>query len=497
MNTTSGFSKMKVYPILKNIILVYLATASMWLSCIHAQTIQNITLKDDLSPINVQLSDINQSKNIFNNLVKNNPSRNINSIAKKGSIPVSKSSDTATINALAAAAVIAPTVLGCATITIGYVYNDTTPSAGSYKCYQFIINSQSKIDSLAALPVGINGSLYLYYVDPSTGQLTTLLDNDKSPSSPLLVQSVNQNVRLVFVVQPSNGTGGQTFQLGALNRLGFDSYEPNDKISTPKTISMNQTINANIDVAGIDKDYYFFPLIIGQSSTEVLATFNNSTQTAGIRLAQKQTNGTYTYGTETPISSGTSYTFTGMPTQTPSTPYGIILRITGTNTTAINGQTYSARVGVGNAYMFNYNQYNTENITRLNSFYGTSGLTTANYITLETKVMGPDGLPVKDELVQFDVESNELDPSNTHKTNYVLTDATGKATWTNNFTPCLLPYTFTETYYSYGVPHQKWQGELQIGRWQITLPRSKAVTGQQTNIIRFVRMCKETYLGTF
>ena len=378
-------------------------------------------------------------------------------------------------------------------------YNDTTPAVGYYKCYQFVINSQSKIDSLAALPAGINGSLYLYYVDPNTGQLTTLLDSDQSPNSPLLVQSVNQNVRLVFVVQPSNGAGGQTFQLGALNRPGFDSHEPNDKTSTPKNISMNQTVSANIDVAGIDKDYYFFPLVTGQTSSEIKATFT-AYQTAGFRLAQKTSSGAYSLGSETAMSSGGVYRFTGLPVQTPATPYGIMLRVSGNNPVAPAGQTYSARVGVGDGWISGYNEYNTENISRRfpEPSPSTSGLQTATYIGLSANVTGPNGNPVVGEPVVFEVWSNK-DDNATYQTVSAITDSTGKAYVPQiNFSSCT-GTTRSASYSSTSSPADHWNGTAQTGKWDVVLPYAFPAS-QNVNVssqITFIRVCTETYLGRY
>lgn len=271
-----------------------------------------------------------------------------------------------------ASATVAPVVTGCAQVNAGYVYNTTTVAAGSAQCYQFVVGSSaSKIDNLIALPSGVTGNAYLFYVEPSTGQLTTLLDSDQSPNSPMLVQAIAQNARLVLAIVPASGTGGQTFQFGVFNRgTGYDSYEANDKASNPTNLALNQTITASIDVPGIDQDYYFYPLSAGQTSVELLANFSTN-QSVWVRPAFKTSTGSYSWGTEQPLTTGTvavnAYTISGLLPA--GTQFGVIVRVSGIKTTAPAKETYTLRVAGTNAGVAVSPYTIQENITYLYPSY--------------------------------------------------------------------------------------------------------------------------------
>lgn len=398
---------------------------------------------------------------------------------------------------------VAAPVAGCQEISVGYVYNDTTPASGSFKCYQFVIADKTKIDSQIALPADVTAVAGLYFVDPASGQLTTELDSEQTPN-PLLMQTVGQNMRIVLALQPTNGTGGQVFQFGTWSRQGFDAYEPNDKPSRAVTIPLSKNIKANIDAPSVDEDYYFYPFKPGQTSEGITIRFT-SNQAVGVRVAQQTGPGAFSWGAETLIPadySGKSFTFSGVPANTvgSTTPYGVMIRVRGNNASAPSAEPYSLRVGPSTGYIANINQWNNENISR---WYPTSitGIQVANYLGMSINVMDSFGDPVEGEVVRFVYNSNTQDPS-IQKDVLVTTDLFGNASYVANFPACT-GTVFSETGYgAFAHPTQHWNGTMQPGAWVAQLLYAKPVAPNEGGTtfkppLNFFHICSETTAGYY
>jgi len=415
-------------------------------------------------------------------------------------------------------AVIAAALSNCASINVGTTYNSTLAASGGYGCYQFTVGATaSKIDVKAAIPTGISANAYLYYVSPVTNQLTTVLDTDTTPNNPLLTQAVAQNARLVLAVAPTSGTGGQTFQLGAFNRPGYDSYEPNGKITRAAIVSMNGTVNANVDVPASDTDYYFYQLLPGQTSVEVMVKFS-ANQSADVRLAQVNTTGGYAYGAESAItSSGATYLFSGLPANGvgSTTPYGLIIRVGGISTAAPTQDPYSLRVGITTAVLNSFSVQNAETFSNLyplknlgtvtipdnnNIVLSYAGAVSAHsYVNMFMKLVDGNGAPVAGEPVTISVFSNiATNPPPPPTVFSTVTDATGNATGRYTFSGCGSP-SHTYSYMSISA----WlngTGNLIHDHYTGTAERSlvKFYTANGIKVSRLVaHICSETYLGRY
>ncbi|WP_061301564.1 hypothetical protein [Janthinobacterium agaricidamnosum] len=395
---------------------------------------------------------------------------------------------------LAAGDAIPAPIAGCPEIQPGFVYTDSTPAAGGLKCYQFVVNDKTKIDSKALLPDGINAVGYLFEVDPATGQIRDVeLDFDASPNNPLLMQSISQSARLVLVVQAANGPGGQAYQFGAWSSQGFDAFEVNDKISKPALAPINQTVNANIDVPGTDQDYYFFPLKRNQSSADITINFT-AQQSAGIRLGRKNTDGSYAWADERPLAaveSGRTLTLNGIPRADANGVYGVIVRVSGVNPAAPAVQPYTVHVKTPDFFIADYDSYNSENLTHWYPKFDGYGVEAAHYLDLSVKVSDTEGNPVEGQAVLFVLDRNKYD-GETRQQYVATTDRSGRARYRAEMSACT-----GETFkaYNYGPfgDGTRWNGEAQLGQYQILLfgPSSQPVEKLKVGPIRFYRICKE------
>lgn len=386
---------------------------------------------------------------------------------------------------------VAPPVLGCQDIAAGTVYRDIVPPFGFFNCYQFVLNEKSKIDGQLALPANSNGFVGLYAVDPVTGEWLNL-DSAVGPASPLVVQTVNQGVRLVLAYQPTSGTTGVPFLFAAFNRPGFDQYEPNDKLTRPSVATMNVQVNGNIDAQGIDQDHYFFPLLGRQANGKIKVTFAN-TQTASIRVARRDQNNNYSYGPESPISpsqSGQFLTITNLPPSTNEFTYGLLARVAGNSTAAPNAQPYTLQVRSNDSYIADFREFNNENLTR--QFPYPSGLLqTHSYLTLTTQIRRQGSLG--EELVDGEEVEFILVEDNTPRQSAKKITSSGSAYMNFNFSnpQCFGTIPSDSSCSAFYSDFQGlWTGRAQNGAYLIGIANS---TAQVTR--NFLHVCREQYLG--
>ncbi|HEX5784128.1 MAG TPA: hypothetical protein VFY35_05315 [Burkholderiaceae bacterium] len=411
---------------------------------------------------------------------------------------ISASTQAGSVTSGTSAADIAAPLAQCASIDLNTVYTSTTAAAGGNSCYQFVINAKSKIDVQVALPSGITGSAYLYYVEPSTGQLTTVLDTAQSPTPLLLNQVVGQYARVVLAVVPSTGTGGQAFQLAAFNRPNFDTYEANDKVSRPTAIEANKAVTGNIDVPGIDQDHYFIPFGVGETQANLKFTFT-ANQSVGIRLAQQTGPNSYAFSsTETPISaasSGQNLLLTlPVPANTAgsTTPYGLIVRVGGTSATAPAAEGYSIRVSARSAWASAFGLSNTENISR---WFPRSGyLQAANYVGITAKVTSHSGNTIPDQPVVVRVFPDKGDRTAYQEYNLV-TDVFGQIYLKAYLPSCSSNHLYYGTNYGAYGSSIRWNGSAQYADVHLILPDTTPNPADSTSPIylrEFTRICSET-----
>ncbi len=423
--------------------------------------------------------------------------RNPEDIPGRALLPVSGNK----LGAGSAPADIPPPIANCAEIDPGYIYAASTPPAGYYACYQFTVEALAKLDAQALLPAGLNGVIALYEVDPVSGQLATLLDSDGGTGALLLAQTVNQYARIALLVQANNGSGGQAYQLGVFPRSGFDSSEPNDKPVRPTQTSMNKAITANIDMAGNDVDYYFYPLKQGQVAAVIKVGFN-ANQQVGVRLAQQTPQGMLWALDEEemqiPLSAaGQNVLLNGLPNNPPgaTAPHGLLIRVQGINPDGPAAEGYSLRVGVATAYITGASNWNNENLSRWYPQWDGSGLQTHSYIGLSAAVKDHLEQPVEGEEVRFGVSWNREDP-NAEVTSSVVTDQFGNAYYTAEFpSGCMGDTEFRTGYGPIGSPVDHWSGTAQLGGWQTWLPGQNPNSATSSRL--FYRICSETYLGNY
>lgn len=396
---------------------------------------------------------------------------------------------------------VAPPVLGCRDISVGLVYQDNVPETGYFNCYQFVINEKSKIDGQVSLPSGTTGFIGLYAVDPVTGDWQ-LLDSDGSTAQLLFAQTVNQSVRVVLAFLPDTGNGG-TFLFGAFNRPGFDQYEPNDKLTAPSQAMMNKTISANIDVTGVDQDYYFFPMLGKQTNAKAKITFS-STQVASIMVARRDANGVYSVAPEWQVPSNLSGQTFFVNNLTPSNAeftYGVLVRVASNGSGTPNSQPYTLSMRSNDSYVMVTSEINNENLTRYFP-QGSGYLQVYSYITLQANVKrtGLNGVAeaVAGEDVLFSIQEQPYGNSPVTSVSGV-SNSTGIVSGTLNmpqprcFGTIPANSSCEQRYGPFSQPPQIWGGRAQFGTYQVIVPGSSAnVTpaGRQ-----FFHVCYERYYG--
>lgn len=402
--------------------------------------------------------------------------------------------------ALRAAATVLETIpapiAGCQAIDLGLIYTDATPAAGDLKCYQFVVNDKTKIDSNVLMPNGVTAYAYLFAVDPVSGQLSDVaLDTDAAVNAPLVLQGIAESARLVLVVQPQNGAAGQAYQFGAWSRPGFDAYEPNDKPGKPVLAKVNQTLKANIDVAGVDQDYYFFPLLRGQTSTNITINFT-AQQSAGVRIARKNPDGSYAWAAESTLTaaqSGQALALTNIPVGSAAVgQYGVMVRVSGESAAAPAAQPYTVRINTSDVYVAEIRQFNNENITRWFPF-PQAGLQVHSYIDLYVQIKDEGGQPVEGQSVIFYVVRNAGD-NTTLQLHTMLTDQFGQASYNAPLAECTGDRYTATNYGPFNNTDPRWDGEGQVGAYWFQLPGAQP-TPPETSItkpITFNRVCKET-----
>ena len=259
---------------------------------------------------------------------------------------------------------------------------------------------------------------------------------------------------------------------------------------------MNQTFSGTIATPGVDQGYVFYPLRTSQSTAEITATLT-SNQTAAYRSVQQTSPNTYVLGAEMAIpysSSGTAIPYTSPnPANVAgtTTPYGVMVRVSGANTAAPTNEPYSIRVATRTNSINTASLTNTENISR---WYPASGLLqVANYVTTNITVKDANGDLLPGETVAIKVQANTLD-SNSIQTIQGVTDANGSLVVTVPLAACTGTVQTNSNYGPPGSPTDHYKGTAQDGKVIQSLINS---TSTPTTTMSFKRICSETYLGRY
>ncbi|RRS02423.1 hypothetical protein EIP75_20330 [Aquabacterium soli] len=398
----------------------------------------------------------------------------------------------------------------CPEIPVGQLLQGVTPPPGSLACYQFVVNASTAINFQAQLPAGVVGIGELFNVN--TNGSGFMIAKSTSPTAPLSGTATTQYLRLVLVIRTSNGTGGQVFGYG-INLPSAPTLASNTTSSNAHVIDMNEEVSGTL-VNNTDSAYYFYPLKTGQTKALISVTFNGSNQVAAFSSAQKTGPNTYSVSPETPLSStqsGTQLLFTSTyaaNTAGTTTPAGVMVRVTGTNSSAPANQAYGLRVGAQVVNIASMDIYNTESITR---WFPVSGfLQAANYISTYLGAIDDQGAWVKNQPVQLTVQrfNNDINSRQvmTVKTNIWgrIADTptlpqTGGVTKTTNFAAaCSGSLLSSNNYGPPGNPTDHWKGTAQMGTVSATLLGAAPVAPKySTFAIQFTRICSETYLGYY
>lgn len=398
----------------------------------------------------------------------------------------------------------------CPEIPVGQLLQGVTPAPGSLACYQFVVNASTALNFQALLPAGIVGIGELFNMN--TNGTGFMIAKSTSPTAPLSGTATTQYLRLALIIRTSNGTGGQVFSYG-INLPSSPTLASNTTSSNAHVIDMNEEVSGTL-VNNTDSAYYFYPLKTGQTKALISVTFNGSTQQAAFASAQKTGPNTYTVSPETTLSSsqsGTQLLFTSTyaaNTAGTTTPAGVLVRVTGTSSSAPANQAFGLRVGAQVVNIATMDIYNTESITR---WFPVSGfLQAANYISTYLGAVDDQGSWVKNQPVQLTVQRFNNDVNSrqvmTVKTNIWgrIADTpalpqTGGVTKTTNFAAaCSGSLLSSNNYGPPGNPTDHWKGTAQMGTVSATLLGAAPVAPKySTFAIQFTRICSETYLGYY
>lgn len=391
----------------------------------------------------------------------------------------------------ASAADIAAVIPGCTQVAVGTTFAANTPAAGVSACYQFVVTNTATVASQVLLPADVGGIAELYIEFPNTlgGKAT----DAQSPSSPLNLNVTTAYRRVVLMIRPASGIGGQTMSIG----IGVPAVpipgQLNDDPSRAKVLKMNDTVSGTIQASGQNRFYYFYPTTNRQTSAQLYANFA-SNQVAGYRLAQRSAAGVFSWNEEVPLTSlleTDPQTITGLtPTPTGSTTInGIMIRVE--NQTAAIGN-FKVRAGVKTAYIFSQGTWNNENLTRI--YDVARGLRQAHsYIGVWVELKDADGLPVAGEQVQYDLYQDASGTGRVSST--AVSDQSGRINFVSQ-----LPYCFgvnrNVLNIDYSIPADRWSMNGQKAKFNVRLPNSVPPPPEENDIdMEFYNVCSETYLG--
>jgi hypothetical protein len=392
---------------------------------------------------------------------------------------------------------LASLIPNCTSVEVGATAAAVIPSANAVTCFQFVTNgvSTSSLLTEVALPDGITGIAELYVEFPNTAALK--ITDDLSGSNPMSVSFIpNQVMRIAVIVRTDNSVGGETVRIG----VGVPAAVPptNSTANQADQLVMNKTVSSYAPLAAVADRYYFYPLLSGQTTAELSATFPAGL-TVGYMYAQKIADNNYNLQNEIytdSSESGVVKSLTGLvPASGSGVSNGIMFHVHSSSSTQA-AQAFSLRIGVGVAYVSYPLLSNTEN---LNTYEKTLGLTKSySYLGMTVSVRDSSNNPVEGESVEFRVLANKLDKS-TAITQTVQTDAAGNASYTANFPVCLgVDKNVPNLVYS--VPGDHWLMNGQSGIVWASLPNSVSVESNPSNTeqsAEFYKICSERYLGRY
>lgn len=391
-----------------------------------------------------------------------------------------------------------PVVSQCQTVALGQSLTVLSPPPGNdlpggpYGCYQFLTTTPVTTTLQVNFPTGVTGIGELYFVSQNSGGLKQAGSSGSSNS--ISIPFTNQSSRMVLTVHTDNGAQGRPMTIGF--GVPAPALVPNNSPSTATVAAMNQVFGGVVATPGIDQGYVFYPLRTGQTTAEISASFS-ANQTAGYRSAQLTGPNSYALGAESAIPSNQSGTVIAYSSPNPAnaagttTPYGIMVRVSGANAAAPANEGYSVRVATRANAIYTASLTNTENISR---WYPASGLLeVATSVTTNITVKDPNGSFLPGETVLIKVQANTGDPA-TIQTVQGVTDGNGSLSMTVPLAACSGAVQTSNNYGPPGSPTDHYNGTAQDGVVIQTL--ANTLNAPQTKM-SFKRICSERYLGNY
>jgi hypothetical protein len=386
---------------------------------------------------------------------------------------------------------IGPEVPGCTTIPVGSVSTGTSPPAGGLSCFQFVTSSAAPLTTQIALPSGITGIAELYVVAPNGSGMK--ISDDLSRSNPMSVSSAHGNMRLALMVRPETGAGGQEIKIG----VGVPaSPQINDTPETATIAAMNQTVSGTIPVPGASARYYFYPLQAGQTAA-VVSSGTTGNQTASYRRAQKTGPNTYILESEVSLQAGAYDYPSDLPLNTVDTtsPYGIMIKISGSSGSAPVNEPFTFRVGIQNSFISTQTPWNNENLT--NMYNVTSGLVQSfRYIGTTIVVKDEIGNVIPGERLGITITPNQND-SLSSRYQEVRTDNNGVFVL-NYSLPACTGVDLGQQNIQLTVPGDHWimngQTGVVIAEVLDSTPPLRFTSRKRVET-QFYQICSETYAG--
>ncbi len=384
----------------------------------------------------------------------------------------------------------------CPTIPVGQVTTAITAPTGGSSCFQFVTSGAVTMPVEVALPSNVTGIAELFVIYPNGGGFKLSEARTGTPLALNFTMSAAQRIGLV--IRPFSGPGGQNMNIGVNVGAPAAPTSLNDTAANATGVPMNRGINSTITTPGSSNGYYFYPLDTGetQANYNMVRTTN---QTVGIRPAQLLAPNVYALGTEAIVpasASGQTNTAVSANSNTAgtTTPYGFMVRVSGTNAAAPADEAYSVRLSGARNYIYQTTTVNTENISR---WYPISGaIQVATYLTVTAKIKDATGNFVPNEPVTFDFKPYNLGAA--VQTMSGVTDEYGFITVTANFPACTGPVESSNGYGGPGSPTDHWNGTAQRGSVTITVAGVNPPPGNSsTTVLPFTRICSETYQGRY
>lgn len=383
----------------------------------------------------------------------------------------------------------------CVSLSTGYAYTLSSPSAGASYCAHFSITSTQKTYTFLENQTG-NTNFVLYLLrDDGSLPLTTVAVSNNAAQANEMISRVSEPGEYYWYMTALSADGSPV-QFGTLAYSNYDALEANDSTATATVLTEDRnTVVANMD-SPIDIDYYTFDSVRGQ---DVEITFEDD-YGLGEWVAEYWTGASWV-------------ALTGSNKLSSSSAFTALVRVR-PNGAVTHNATHSYGLLIGSAVdNIDTTQQNTvpsdPSLVYINSYDSPYGYTLTDQIhndaSWSVRVRDSSNHPIEGVLVEFRY-GTQTDSGPNLST--AITDSLGIASQSFELPDCNLSlphHTITTSSSWSGVP-AIWETKLQAGGWFIDVPEDIFDSGAgigdglagepNVNYVAIGHICVQTLLYT-